>query len=111
MKAEGVDILQPDLSKCGGITEFLRVCALARIVPLEINPHRSVTGINMAATTHLIASTPHARYFEVDVASGNALKDILCSQPYEIDADGCVQASDRPGLGSTLMTSISSPTR
>ena len=39
-----ITILQPDLSKCGGITEALRIAALASSWKLPIHPHSSMTG-------------------------------------------------------------------
>ena len=49
-----VTILQPDLSKTGGITEGLRIAHLASAWKLPINPHTSMTGLNMAATIHFL---------------------------------------------------------
>jgi D-galactarolactone cycloisomerase len=99
IKAGAVGILQPDVSKCGGITEFMRVGALAATAHLPVNPHSSVTGLNMAATIHAIASLPGACYFEADVARGNLLRDKLCSTPYVIDTDGTVSPLEEPGIG------------
>ena len=45
-----ITILQPDLSKTGGITEILRIAAMASAYKLPIHPHTSMTGLNMAAT-------------------------------------------------------------
>ena len=47
-----ITILQPDLSKTGGITEVLRIAAMASAWKLQINPHTLLTGINMAASIH-----------------------------------------------------------
>ena len=51
-----ITILQPDLSKTGGITEALRIAALASAWKLPINPHSSMTGLNMAATIHFLCA-------------------------------------------------------
>lgn len=96
---DAVRIIQPDAAKCGGVTEIMRISGLASAFNLTINPHTSVTGLNMAATVHVIASMPAARYFEADLAKGNSLRDVLCSTPYEVDGDGHVRPLDRPGLG------------
>ena len=63
-----VTILQPDLSKTGGITEALRVAHLASAWKLPINPHTSMTGLNMAATIHFLAAIDNGGYFEGDVS-------------------------------------------
>jgi D-galactarolactone cycloisomerase len=94
-----VDILQPDLSKTGGVTEAMRVGAMASAVQLPVCPHTCVTGLNMAATIHVIASLPTGWYFEADVAPGNQLRDRLCSQPYEVSGRSTVRPLDKPGIG------------
>jgi D-galactarolactone cycloisomerase len=94
-----IQILQPDLSKTGGITEVLRIAAMASGWKLPIHPHTSMTGLNMAASVHLLASIENGGYFEADVSKYNPLRDDLASRPYENGPDGCVQPLDKPGLG------------
>jgi len=94
-----VQILQPDLSKTGGITEALRVAALASAWKLPIHPHTSMTGLNMAATIHFLAAIENGGYFEADVSKHNLFRDELVSTPYTLDTDGCVRPLERPGIG------------
>jgi L-alanine-DL-glutamate epimerase-like enolase superfamily enzyme len=94
-----VTVLQPDLSKTGGITEALRVAHLASAWKLPINPHTSMTGLNMAATIHFLAAIDNGGYFEGDVSRNNLFRDELVSRPYQVGADGCVRPLERPGLG------------
>jgi D-galactarolactone cycloisomerase len=78
--AEGaVTILQPDLSKTGGITEALRIAAMASAHKLPIHPHTSMTGLNMAASIHFLAAIENAGYFEGDVSKPNRFRDELVS--------------------------------
>jgi len=94
-----ITVLQPDLSKTGGITEALRVAALASAWKLPINPHTSMTGLNMAATIHFLAAIDNGGYFEGDVSKNNRFRDELVSRPYEVGPDGCVRPLEKPGLG------------
>jgi len=94
-----ITILQPDLSKTGGITEALRVAALASSWKLPIHPHTSMTGINMAATIHFLAAIENGGYFEADVSRNNLFRDKLVSTPYRIDKDGNVAPLEGPGIG------------
>jgi L-alanine-DL-glutamate epimerase-like enolase superfamily enzyme len=94
-----ISILQPDLSKTGGITEALRIAALASAWKLSINPHTSATGLNMATTIHFLASIDNGGYFEADASKENLFRDKLTSTPYEIDRHGCVCPLDVPGIG------------
>ena len=94
-----ITILQPDLSKTGGITEALRIAAMASGWKLQINPHTLLTGINMAASIHLLASIDNAGYFEADVAAENPFRDELCTPALTVSANGTVQPHEAPGLG------------
>jgi len=94
-----ITILQPDLSKAGGITEVMRIAALASAWKLPINPHTCMTGINMAASIHLLASIDNGGYFEGDVSKNNLYRDRMVETPYRVDADGNVRPLERPGIG------------
>jgi len=94
-----ITILQPDLSKTGGITELLRIAAMASAYKLPINPHTCMTGLNMAATIHVLAAIDNGGYFEGDVSKNNLFRDALTSQPYTVDRDGNVRPLEAPGIG------------
>lgn len=63
-----VQVLQPDLSKAGGITEVMRIAAMASAEKLQIHPHTLASGLNMAASIHLLCAIDNGGYFEADVA-------------------------------------------
>jgi D-galactarolactone cycloisomerase len=94
-----ITILQPDLSKTGGITEALRIAAMASACKLPVHPHSSMTGLNHAASIHFLAAIDNGGYFEGDVSKANKFRDDLVSKPYEVDQDGNVWPIDKPGLG------------
>lgn len=94
-----VSVLQPDLSRCGGITETMRIAALASAAGLPVCTHGCHTGLNMAASVHVLASIDCARYFEGDGSADNPLRSQLCSASYELAADGTVLPLEGPGLG------------
>ncbi|MCS4505876.1 mandelate racemase/muconate lactonizing enzyme family protein [Arhodomonas aquaeolei] len=94
-----VDILQPDLSKTGGITEAARVAALAAAHGLWLCPHSSMTGLNMAASIHFLAAQEGDGYFEGDASLRNRFRDEMVTSPFSIGADGCVRPLEAPGIG------------
>ena len=94
-----ITIWQPDLSKTGGITETLRIAAMASAHKFPINPHTSMTGLNMAASIHLLAAIENGGYFEADVSKLNLFRDALTEKPYEVGRDGCVRPLEKPGIG------------
>ncbi|YBV94449.1 mandelate racemase/muconate lactonizing enzyme family protein (plasmid) [Phyllobacteriaceae bacterium JZ32] len=93
-----VTIIQPDLSKVGGITEALRISALALGFGLEVHPHASMTGLNTAATLHFLSAVEGGGYLEADVSRVNPLRDALVSAGPEIRG-GMAIASEASGLG------------
>ncbi|WP_433503657.1 mandelate racemase/muconate lactonizing enzyme family protein [Pseudonocardia halophobica] len=94
-----VTVLQPDLSKSGGITEVQRIAATASAWKLRVHPHTASTGLNMAATVHLLAATENAGYYEADVSHDNLFRDELVSPPLRALPDGTVLPHEAPGLG------------
>jgi D-galactarolactone cycloisomerase len=94
-----ITILQPDLSKSGGITECLRIAAMGSAQKLPVHPHSSMTGLNHAASIHFLAAIDNGGYFEGDVSKSNKFRDELVANPGAIDKDGNVWPLDRPGLG------------
>lgn len=94
-----ITIWQPDLSKCGGITEALRIAAMASAFKIPIHPHSSMTGVNQAASIHFLAAIENGGYFEADISHANRFRDELCSTPWQIGADGFVRPNEGPGIG------------
>jgi L-alanine-DL-glutamate epimerase-like enolase superfamily enzyme len=94
-----ISVLQPDLSKTGGLTEGLRIAAMGSASKLRIHPHTSATGLNMAATLHFLASIDNGGYYEADASTENLFRDQLTTRAGEVDAEGCVRPPEGPGLG------------
>ncbi|HEY2874537.1 MAG TPA: mandelate racemase/muconate lactonizing enzyme family protein [Reyranella sp.] len=94
-----ITILQPDLSKSGGVTEVQRIAAAASMWKLPIHPHSSMTGLNQAVSIHFLAAIDNGGYFEADLSVANLFRDELGSEPWKIGKDGCVLPLDKPGIG------------
>src|SRR3954454_5449930 len=94
-----ITILQPDLSKSGGITETLRIAAMASAWKLPIHPHSSMTGLNHAASIHFLAAIDNGGYFEGDVSKSNRFRDELVENPGQVDRDGNARPLEKPGIG------------
>lgn len=94
-----IRIWQADLSKAGGITECLRIAAMGSAFKIPFHPHSSMTGVNQAASIHLLCAIDNGGYFEADISRANKFRDQLCSTPWTIGADGCVRPNETPGIG------------
>ncbi|HYB42269.1 MAG TPA: enolase C-terminal domain-like protein, partial [Candidatus Methylomirabilis sp.] len=98
--AAAVDICQPDPAIAGGITETLRIAALASAHGLTVAPHLWGGAVLFAAGLHLCAAVPCATTVEFSRGHNPLLND-LAEEEFDL-VDGHVQVPDRPGLGLTL---------
>lgn len=94
-----IRIWQPDLSKAGGVTEVMRIAAMASAFKIPVHPHSSMTGVNQAASIHLLAAIENGGYFEADLSKGNLFRDVMGSEPWRIGRDGNVLPLEKPGIG------------
>ncbi|HWB11739.1 MAG TPA: mandelate racemase/muconate lactonizing enzyme family protein [Pirellulales bacterium] len=100
IRAKAVDIVQPDASRCGGISEMLRVARLAAQAGLKVAPHSWSDAVAIVANAHVVASLPHGLTVEVD-QTGNPFIENLLVEPIQV-VDGELRLSERPGLGVEL---------
>jgi L-rhamnonate dehydratase len=96
----GVEIVQPDVTRVGGISECIRVAELARRRGRRFVPHAWSTGIIKAATLQVLAASDEAEWFEYCVQS-TTLNEQLVAERFPL-VDGCVEIPERPGLGIEL---------
>jgi L-rhamnonate dehydratase len=96
-----VDIVQPDVTRCGGITELLRIADLAASHGVATVPHAWKSGIIKAASLHVNAVLPDALYQEYCVA-GTPINTELTVQRLPVEADGAIAVPTGPGLGVEL---------
>ena len=96
-----VDLVQPDVTRCGGITEWLRIAELARSRGVETVPHAWKSGIIKAASLHVNAVLPDALFQEYCVAD-TPINQTLTRERLPVEADGCVAVPTAPGLGVEL---------
>jgi L-alanine-DL-glutamate epimerase-like enolase superfamily enzyme len=97
------DVLQPDCTSVGGISEAKRVADMASAWNLTCVPHiacSSGTGIGLAAGLHLILACTNAPLIEYDPYGGAGWEGLLVEPPAL--RDGFVEAPTGPGLGIEL---------
>ncbi|MFO0819296.1 MAG: mandelate racemase/muconate lactonizing enzyme family protein [Pirellulales bacterium] len=94
------DIVQPDATKCGGITEARRIAWMCADANLQFVSHGWNTAIGLAADLHLAAAIPVAKYVEY-LTPAPYIDDII-TQPFQLDADGLLTIPTTPGLGVEL---------
>lgn len=105
LAAGAVDVAQPDLGSCGGISAGRHIAALAQSSGVQVNPHVWGSAIAQAASLQLLAALPVAHHslfaaepvLEYD-RSSHPFRRALITQPIE-QVDGWVTIPDGPGLG------------
>ncbi len=97
IQSRAVDIIQPDLTKCGGLTEGLRLAWYSYDQGVQLVPHGWNTAIGVAADLALSAAMPVARW--VEFQTGVPYIEELVEPRLELDADGMLRVPDGPGLG------------
>ena len=93
-----VDIIQPDLSRCGGLTVARRVVQMAAAANIELVPHSWLTHLLTGYSLQLIATLPRARFVEFNVAQ-SALTRGIAPAPFALAADGTLEIPDVVGIG------------
>jgi L-rhamnonate dehydratase len=93
-------IVQPDVTRAGGITECMRIAELVRERGRRCVLHAWSTGIIKAASLHVLAAIAEAEYFE-DCIQTTVLNERLVAEDFAV-VDGEVEIPMRPGLGITL---------
>lgn len=98
-----VDIIQPDLSHAGGISECKKIAAMAEAFDVAVAPHCPLGPIALAACIQLDACTPNAFIQEQSLGihynRGNDLLDYLKDPGVFKYEDGYVKLPVKPGLG------------
>ncbi|MCH9010054.1 MAG: mandelate racemase/muconate lactonizing protein [Chloroflexi bacterium] len=94
---KAMDVLQPDIYWCGGISEAVKICNLASAFDLPVVPH----GHSSYATAHLIASqSPSTCPVQEFLVKWNTVHQFFLKDPI-VPRNGVIQVSwiDKPGLG------------
>jgi len=94
------DIVQPDATKMGGISEQRRVAWMAQDFGIKYVGHGWNTALGVAADLQLATALPHVEL--VEFIGGSAYVDGILAEPFRLDAEGYLAIPDGPGLGVTL---------
>ena len=92
-----LDVIQPDISRAGGLTEAKRIAYMAHEANRPCVPHAFRTGILVAACLHLIAAIPNSLFLEYSVTESPLRRELL-TKPFSV-VKGRVAIPTNPGLG------------
>lgn len=112
LKRRAIDIIQPNISRVGGITEAHRIAAMSRAFRIPYAPHTgSCSAVCLAATLQFAVALPNFLIFEYmqsdwSKSQPNPLRHDLLLEKAEVFEDGYMKVFDRPGIGAELNMDI-----
>jgi len=98
-----VGVVQPNITRGGGLTEIRRIAELCELHGAEVIPHGWKTGVTAAAGRHFQAACPAAPLFEVvspKVFDSVLRRELIAPEPELVD--GTLALPQAPGLGIEL---------
>jgi D-galactarolactone cycloisomerase len=98
--AGAVDIVQPDASRCGGISEVWKVGKLAQDHNIPFGTHSWSDAIAVVANAQVVSAMPNGISVEIDQMNNPFVNDLLI-EPLSV-VNGQLKLSDAPGLGVEL---------
>ena len=100
LQARAFDIVQPDVTKVGGLSEERRIAWTAQDNDVAFVPHGWNTALGLAADLQLAAALPNTSL--VEYLTGSSYIDGIVAMPWRLEADGMLAIPDGPGLGVAL---------
>ena len=100
LQARAFDIVQPDVTKVGGISEERRIGQMAQEHGIRFIPHGWNTAVGLAADLHLASAFPGTDL--VEYLTGSPFIDEITVGGWQLDADGMLAIPSTPGLGLKL---------
>jgi len=95
-----LDIVQPDVTKVGGISESRRIAWMAQENGVRFIPHGWNTAVGLAVDLQLASAFPDTDLIEY--ITGSPYVDELAAERWQLDSDGMLPIPDKPGLGLNL---------
>ena len=100
LEAGAFDIVQPDVTKVGGISEERRIAWMAQEHGVRFIPHGWNTAVGVAADLQLASAFPDTDL--VEYLYGSPYVDGIVTRSWKLDAEGMLPIPDEPGLGLML---------
>jgi L-alanine-DL-glutamate epimerase-like enolase superfamily enzyme len=100
LERRAFDIIQPDVTKVGGISEERRIARMAEDYGVKFVPHGWNTAVGLAADLHLASAVATTDF--VEYLTGSPFIDEITSGGWKLDAEGMLAIPTKPGLGLEL---------
>jgi L-alanine-DL-glutamate epimerase-like enolase superfamily enzyme len=101
LEKQAVNIIMPDIPKCGGLSECRKIANMAEIYYIPFAPHNVSSPIGTLASAHVCASVPNFLVLEFHWLHRDYWTTII-KEKEDIIKDGFITIGDRPGIGVEL---------
>ena len=101
IEQQAVDVIMPDLPKCGGLSHGRRQAQLAELYYIAFAPHNVASPIGTMASAHVCATVPNFLVLEFHWLHRDYWTTII-QEKQDIIKDGYIHLTDRPGIGLAL---------
>jgi len=101
LEQQAVDIIMPDIPKCGGLSECRKIANMAELYYIPFAPHNVSSPIGTLASAHVCATVPNFLVLEFHWLHRDYWTTII-QEKTDIIKDGFIHMSDRPGIGVEL---------
>ncbi|MEO2011101.1 MAG: enolase C-terminal domain-like protein [Pirellulaceae bacterium] len=91
-----IDILQPDIEGCGGVSQMRKIATLAETFFVPLAPHCATTVLGMTASLHVVASIP---MFLIHEGRKGYSPENVSTQNWTVDKQGYASLPEGPGIG------------
>lgn len=101
LESGAVDIIMPDLQKCGGLGEGQRIANLANLYYVPFAPHMVASYLGAMACAHVCASVPNFMIMEWQIYfhKDPMYKEIVTFKGDMVEKNGFIRVRDEPGIG------------
>ena len=98
---QSIQVIQPDLGNCGGLTEGKKICDMAYVYDISVQAHVCASPLSTAAALHLEAVIPNFVIHEHHVFNLHEYNRELCTVDLQ-PVNGRFKVPEEPGLGAEI---------
>jgi galactonate dehydratase len=100
LEKEALSVIQPDVSKTGGLLETRKIAAMAEVYNIPMAPHGVASPLGTMAAAHVAAATPNLMLLEFTHYVDKAYTSL--TEAVSLDDQGYLEVRTRPGIGVEL---------
>jgi galactonate dehydratase len=100
LEKEALSVIQPDMSKTGGLLEARKIAAMAEVYSIPMAPHGVASPLGTMAYAQVSVATPNLMLLEWAHYRDKQYTSLV--EPVSLDEDGYLKVSDKPGIGISL---------